>query len=134
MSNDCTRTSPMAFDGVSSMELSLKRHPLFRDYTVIIRCRYTLSALATPRGCVAKSRAFPFFNQQSGTSVMGLASWFAPPEKPATMTFCAAQLVGKSSRSAFWESSFEVGAGDDRGRVDATPFGTSDAAAFCARP
>src|ERR1700733_8141607 len=60
MSNDCTRTSPMAFDGVSSMELSLKRHPLFRDYAVLIRCRYTLPASATPAGASQNPVRFLF--------------------------------------------------------------------------
>jgi hypothetical protein len=34
---------------------------------------------------------------------MGLASWFAWPEKPATMMLRGASNAGKSSRWAFWE-------------------------------
>jgi hypothetical protein len=81
------------------MELSLKRHPAFCDDAVSPRT----SDLGDTRGCVAKSRAFPFFNQQSGTSLMGLASWFAWPEKPATMTLRGVSRAGNSSRLAFWE-------------------------------
>jgi hypothetical protein len=81
------------------MELSLKRHPAFCDDAVPPRT----SGLGDTRGCVAKSRAFPFYNQQSGTSLMGLASWFAWPEKPATMMLRGVSKAGKGSRLAFWE-------------------------------
>jgi hypothetical protein len=76
----------MAFDGVSSIELSFKRHLLFFSYSVSPRP----SGLDDARVCAAKSRAFPFLKQQSGTPFGGLASWFARFEKPATMTLCAA--------------------------------------------
>src|SRR6478609_5622238 len=36
MLNDCTRTSLMVFDGVSSMELSLKRHLYFRSRNSVV--------------------------------------------------------------------------------------------------
>jgi hypothetical protein len=67
----------MVFDGVSSMEFSLKQHPSFCDYTVLIRCRHALPVLATHAGASQKSRAFPFFYRQSDTSFTGLASRFA---------------------------------------------------------